>query len=164
MIFNATSVALEELELKKRFGKFMPLVDSYSNILSKGRNTKVGCFLIDEESRHTIVEGYNGAAIGCSADEHDDPRSLKPEKLNWTIHAELNAILWAARKGVSTNNSVCVVNYHPCHDCGNALVQAGIRKVITRIPTGEYLEKWKDHIDRCQRLFDEVGVTVVYVD
>jgi dCMP deaminase len=53
------------------------------------------------------------------------------------IHAEMNAILFCAKYGIPTNNTILYVTTSPCIQCAKAIVQAGIKKVI-------YLEKYRD--------------------
>ena len=45
------------------------------------------------------------------------------------FHGEQNAILWAARHGVSTLNTTMYTVYSPCLDCAKLIVGAGISKV-----------------------------------
>lgn len=45
------------------------------------------------------------------------------------FHGEQNAILWAARHGVSTLNTTMYTVYSPCLDCAKLIVGAGIVKV-----------------------------------
>lgn len=49
------------------------------------------------------------------------------------LHAELNAILNAAREGVSCIGSTMYTLYSPCIQCAKAIVAAGIRRVVYRV-------------------------------
>lgn len=46
------------------------------------------------------------------------------------IHAELNAILYAARNGLSIDGATMYVTASPCGDCAKSIAQSGIRKVV----------------------------------
>lgn len=46
------------------------------------------------------------------------------------VHAEMNALLSAARLGNSTEGAVIYCNTLPCYDCFKALVTAGIKEVV----------------------------------
>lgn len=48
----------------------------------------------------------------------------------YEIHAEMNAILFAAKNGISINNTVMYVTVQPCDYCIKNLTQSGIKKVI----------------------------------
>jgi len=46
------------------------------------------------------------------------------------VHAEMAALLTAARKGITTEGCVLYTTTFPCHDCARHLVAAGIQKVV----------------------------------
>jgi dCMP deaminase len=144
-----------------RMAQYLDVAESIAK-LSKGRNTRVGAVIVSPD-RTIRATGYNGAPRGCSADEHDDPRSLKPEKLYWVVHAELNAIASAAANGTSLAGSTIIVTHQPCMACAAAIVQAGIRRVITNRPSGQFAVQWKADLDRSTELFKECNVEMLYV-
>lgn len=45
-------------------------------------------------------------------------------------HAEMSAILDAARRGVAVKDAIAYVNTFPCHNCAKHLIAAGIKKII----------------------------------
>lgn len=47
-----------------------------------------------------------------------------------TIHAEMNAILFAARNGIKTDGASIYITCAPCSKCAKAIIQAGIRQVF----------------------------------
>jgi len=49
-----------------------------------------------------------------------------------TVHSEINAIINAARNGVSTLGATMYITMTPCKNCSMAIIQAGITKVIAR--------------------------------
>lgn len=63
------------------------------------------------------------------------------------IHGEMNAILFAAKNGISIEGSDLYVTWSPCIDCSKSLLQVGIKNVYyhnlyDREPIGiEFLEK-----------------------
>ena len=101
---------------------------------------KVGALIV----RHgrTISSGWNGVRKGgihCS--EHFkgiDPESdifrsahaLFSEK--YEIHAEQNAIAYAARNGIATDGSTLYTSLAPCAACAKLIVAAGIKEVFYR--------------------------------
>jgi dCMP deaminase len=115
--------------------------------ISHGVNLKVGCVLVT--SNGVVLTGLNGLPrqLGnvleyCDyeyngrdqpyTDEDGCAYSLttKPE----TIHAELNAILKAAKEGVSVVGSTVYLTHSPCVSCASMLVQAGVSKVVYQTP------------------------------
>lgn len=94
---------------------------------------KVGALIVRDN--RIISTGYNGTAPGakhCTQEFIVEPPAELHHK--WAqrneIHAEMNAILYAARYGVSLDQSTLIVTHSPCVDCAKAVVQAGIVKVI----------------------------------
>jgi dCMP deaminase len=50
------------------------------------------------------------------------------------MHAEANAIAYAARNGVATSDAYLYTTHMPCFDCARLIINAGIRAVIYYIP------------------------------
>ena len=48
------------------------------------------------------------------------------------IHAEINAILFAAKEGIEIYGAEIYITHEPCIVCSKFIVQAGIKKVIYR--------------------------------
>jgi dCMP deaminase len=49
-----------------------------------------------------------------------------------TIHAEQNAILQAAKRGISLDGSTLYVNMTPCRTCAMFLVGVGVKRVVCK--------------------------------
>jgi dCMP deaminase len=45
------------------------------------------------------------------------------------LHAEMNAIIYAAKKGISIEGSSIYITYSPCIACGKNIISSGIKKV-----------------------------------
>lgn len=75
-----------------------------------------------------ILAGYNGALSGFP---HCTPETCGPDKpCNNTVHAEVNVIYFAARHGIATAGTTLWCTDSPCKTCAEAIIQAGITKVI----------------------------------
>jgi dCMP deaminase len=91
----------------------------------------VGAVLVKEG--RIISTGYNGAPpgmkhcleVGCEEVEGT-------EGCQRTIHAEANAIVWAARMGVPTLDSIMYSTHSPCASCARLIIAAGVCKVVFR--------------------------------
>jgi dCMP deaminase len=77
--------------------------------------------------------GYNGPPAGFPHCEHESWEG--PCKL--AIHAEKNAIDFAARYGHSTDGCELFVTHAPCHECAKDIIQAGIIHV-------HFLQEFRD--------------------
>ncbi len=127
---------------------------------SKDRSTRVGCVIVGphNEIRST---GYNGFPRGV--DDDADERHDRPEKYLWTIHAEVNALLNAARCGIGIDGCrLYVSQLFPCSNCAGAMIQAGIIEVIAT-PPNFTLPKWGEEFARSVKMFDEAGVKIRYL-
>lgn len=95
---------------------------------SKDPRCQVGAVIVSTDNV-VLATGFNGLARGV----FDDDRILDDavEKLNWICHAEMNAILNAARTGVAVAGCSIYVNKFPCLACCNAILQSGIARVYT---------------------------------
>ncbi|MCU1485753.1 MAG: CMP/dCMP deaminase zinc-binding protein [Actinomycetia bacterium] len=60
-----------------------------------------------------------------------------------TMHAEMDAITSAARKGISTRGATLYCTTLPCHECARLIVGAGIKRVIFIEP---YEKSRSDHL------------------
>jgi len=57
-----------------------------------------------------------------------------PDHHEWSmkheIHAEMNAILWAARNWVSIKDATIYCTYQPCFDCTKNIIASWIKKIV----------------------------------
>jgi len=86
---------------------------------------------------HILSTGYNGAARNephclntvCERERLNVPKGERYE-LCVSVHAEANAIIQAARGGVSINGATLYVNGTPCRMCWRLIKNAGINEVV----------------------------------
>lgn len=86
----------------------------------------VGCVIVSD--RQVVSTGYNGSVAGkphCT----DEGCIVEDGHCIRTVHAEINALAQAARRGVSTSGAIAYVTHTPCISCGKALAAAGITEV-----------------------------------
>ena len=83
---------------------------------------QVGCLLIKDN--RIISQGYNGYLSGCP---HDP--IMKDGHNIGTIHAEQNAIVDCAKRGVSSNLCTAFITHYPCFNCFKLLVASGINEI-----------------------------------
>ncbi len=86
-----------------------------------------GCVLVKD--KNVIATGYNGSIPG---DEHcDDVGCLIVDNhCVRTVHAEMNALIQAARRGHPVDGATAYVTNMACTTCAKALIAAGIRRVV----------------------------------
>jgi len=127
---------------------------------SKDPSTKVGCVVVGED-REIRSTGFNGFPRGIKDDEE---RLLdREQKYPLICHAEENAIMHAARIGVSLKGSTAYVTWPPCSRCARSLIQSGIKEIIYPTP-GEIPERWIDDFNISNGMISEAGVIVRTID
>jgi len=119
---------------------------------------KPGAVLV--KKGRVIATGYAGAPCGtphCDEVGHeivnvfDDPSDTTfHAHCIRTVHAELNAILQAARFGPSTEGSQMYCKMFPCYACAQAIINAGITEVHS-------LEDYQTS-EKSKKLFNLVGI------
>ena len=123
---------------------------------SKDPSTKVGCVVVgpDPEIRAT---GFYGFPRGI---EDDDNRLQNREKKYPMIcHAEENAIMHAARIGISLKGNTAYVTWPPCSRCTRSLIQAGINEVVYPSEV-EIPERWEEDFSIAMEMMEEAGISV----
>ena len=93
---------------------------------SPDAQTKVGAFLTNE-THEPVSAGYNGFPKGFP--DYRLP-NMRPDKYDWMVHAEMNAILNAARQGKLTKDTIMYCTHQPCKNCTLSMWQAGIKHVV----------------------------------
>ena len=87
----------------------------------------VGCLLVNDDNR-IVSTGYNGSIVG-NPHCHDVGHTMRDGHCIATIHAEMNALLYCAKQGISVKGCTAYVTHFPCLNCTKSLVQAGITKI-----------------------------------
>jgi len=119
---------------------------------SKDPNTQVGAVLVDKNN-HQLISGYNGFIAGTlESDKHWE----RPEKYDHVVHAEANAIGYAARVGIAVGGSVLYVTAMPCHPCMMLVLAAGIRSIEAKC----LLHGWDQSHEKAMIEAERAGVLV----
>lgn len=71
-----------------------------------------------------------------------------------TLHSEMNAILYAAKAGVSLDGSTLYCTMTPCRNCAMAIISVGIKEVKC--------EKKYQCAEESEKMFEESGVKLFY--
>lgn len=99
---------------------------------SKCVSKQVGAVIVKDG--RILSTGYNGTPSGyTNCCEHWNDEYTKDHHLwskTYEIHAEMNAIIWAARKGISIEDATIYVTLEPCSECSKNLIASGIKRII----------------------------------
>ena len=137
----------------ERFMKMTYTIAEWSSCYRKGRS--IGCVIVRD--KRIMTTGYNGAPAGirtcrekgeCLRDKLGIASGTRMETC-YAVHAEQNAIVQAAKLGVSIEGATLYCTHQPCSMCCKMIINSGIRRVV-------YREGYPDPFTL--ELFDEAGV------
>jgi len=164
--YPTTYRTIEEQRLEKKENqdkwdkRFLSLAKHYAE-WSKDESTKVGCVIVGRD-KVVVSSGYNGLPRG--ADDSKSKRTSRPEKYFWFEHAERNAIYNAARRGTALSGCTAYSTLCPCMDCARALVQSGIKRVVTADVMDDRIQAvWREQFPQVEELFAECGVLIDFI-
>ena len=121
-----------------RFMKMARLIAEWSSCFREGR--AIGAVIVKD--KRIMTTGYNGAPAGiktcrergeCLRDTLGIQSGTRAE-LCYAIHAEQNAILQAAKLGISIDGATMYCTHQPCSVCAKMIVNVGIRRVVFERP------------------------------
>ena len=120
----------------------------------------VGAVIVKE--RRILATGYNGvpaglahcAETGCLRQQLGVPSGQRHEICRG-LHAEQNAIIQAAKLGVSIDGATLYCTHQPCSVCAKMIINAGIRRVV-------YQEGYPDEFSL--QIFAEAGIQLEKFD
>lgn len=116
---------------------------------SHDSQTQCGCVLV--KSDRVISVGFNGFPIGFPDNKLPN---IRPEKYRWILHSESNAVINAARAGISTIDSDAYVTGQCCPECLKILIQAGVRKIYIGYNTHSSAKSEKEFHDYLIKMAD----------
>ena len=123
---------------------------------SKDPSTQVGCVVVGED-REIRSTGFNGFPRGIK----DDAERLynREQKYPLICHAEENAIMHAARIGLSLKGCTAFVTWPPCTRCARSLIQAGVVEVVYPVES-QVPERWMEDFETSTLMLNEAGVKI----
>lgn len=138
---------------------FMKMAIEISNA-SQCVSKKVGAIIV--KNGRILSSGYNGTPAGyenCNVHwNHVDHSEHHEWSKKYEIHAEMNAIIWAARKGIKINKSVIYCTHEPCHDCTKNIIASGIEKIV-------YLHDYKHtNKEEANKFLSDCGIEKVQIN
>lgn len=109
----------------------------------------VGAVIVRD--RTVLSTGYNGSVRGLPHCE-DVGCVMEDGHCVTTVHAEANAILQAAKNGVSVDGAELYTTASPCWNCFKLIANAGIRKIY-------YGEFYRD--ERSRETAEKIGIELI---
>lgn len=109
----------------------------------------VGAVIVRD--RTVLSTGYNGSVRGLPHCE-DEGCVMEDGHCITTVHAEANAILQAAKNGVSVDGAELYTTASPCWNCFKLIANAGIRRIY-------YGEFYRD--ERSRETAQRIGIELI---
>lgn len=136
----------------KNFIKIAKEIASASKCVSK----QVGAVIVRDG--RILSSGYNGTPSGYINCSDYWSGAYTKEHHEWSktyeIHAEMNAIIWAARKGISIENATIYVTLEPCSECSKNIIASGIKRIV-------YLKSYEhNHSQIISKFIEDNGVVI----
>lgn len=127
---------------------------------SKCVSTHVGALIVKDN--RIISTGYNGTPAGYINCCDYWKGQYTPEHHDWSaaheIHAEMNAVLWAARQGQKIEGATLYCTLEPCLNCAKHMVGAGIKRIV-------FASKYKHHYgDGVAEFMKENNAEIVQIE
>ncbi|MFZ2323800.1 MAG: cytidine/deoxycytidylate deaminase family protein [Ignavibacteriaceae bacterium] len=111
-----------------------------------------GCVLVKD--RFVLATGYNGSLPGQPHCE-DEGCLIVDNHCVRTNHAEMNALVQAARHGINVVDATAYITNMSCTTCAKTLIAAGIKRVVV----------FSDfHDTLATQFYSDAGVEIVKMD
>ncbi len=117
-----------------RFVEVARVISTWASCYQPER--KIGAVIV--KNKRIMTTGYNGAPAGirtcvergeCLRRKLGIPSGTRQE-MCYATHAEQNAIIQAARLGISIEGATLYCTHQPCAVCAKMIVNAGIVRVV----------------------------------
>ena len=138
----------------------------YHSRMSKDPSTRVGSVIVGPD-RELLSAGFNGFPRGIA--DTVERLSNRDTKLRLIVHAEMNALLAAARTGMrakgctlylsATDDSGLIWGGPPCTRLTTVrtIIQAGISEIVS-FPPKEIPSRWHEDLAIARGLIAEAGI------
>ena len=115
----------------ERFINLAEFIGEWSSCYQDGRH--VGAVIVKD--KRVLATGYNGAPAGIKscAERGECLRRVRNiasgtmQEVCYAVHAEQNAIIQAAKLGISLEGAVMYVTHQPCVICTRMILNSGIK-------------------------------------
>jgi len=128
---------------------------------SKDRSTQIGAVVVGE-GNEILSTGYNSFPRGL--DDNVEERHQRPEKYHFMVHAEANAIVNAAKIGISINKSKIFLTCGiPCSECSKLIINSGIKEIICKNTNDDVIgEIWIESKKKSLEMINECGIKLTF--
>lgn len=145
-----------------------------SNLAKKSHCVKIKVGAVLTKDTRIISLGYNGPPAGTHNCDEEWPETGcardRKGSCSLALHAEENAILYAAKNSVSLEGATLYTTLSPCLACARTIFTMGIKKVVylnsyaeykgLEIEEGvEFLKQFGVDVDRYSKSNNYIGIS-----
>ena len=142
----------------ERFMQLAETVAGWSSCYQENRH--VGAVVVKD--KRILTTGYNGAPSGIEscAERGECLRRVRNiasgtmQEVCYAVHAEQNAIVQAAKLGISVEGATIYVTHQPCSMCTRIIINSGIKRIVYGL---EYPDEFSLNI------LNEAGIELKYL-
>jgi deoxycytidylate deaminase len=140
------------------------MAKAYSHALdSPDPSSQVGSVLCKRASNgqiDVVAKGYNHFYKGVPPEVED-----REKKLQRICHAERDCIYYAASRGISTQGSILICSWIPCHGCARAIIGAEVGALVYHKQRKDLTdERWLSKLNEAMIWLQDAGVWLYEFD
>lgn len=116
---------------------------------------QIGAVFVTDDNMYELVSGYNGPAsgephcdeVGCAKIDENGNFLLTNSGRCRGCHAEMNAIINAARRGISIKGTIAYCTSSPCRQCAKHLINLPIIRFV-------FAKKYETDFEEVKKMFE----------
>jgi len=124
-------------------------------------STQNSALLVDD-NQNIILSAVNSFPDGVK--ENTERQNDKSIRYKYSVHAERNVIYLATKKGIKTEGFTMVCPWATCSDCAQAIIQSGVKRLVTHKQALEKSGHWQEDIEFAFNMLREAGVEIIIFD
>ena len=114
--------------MSARFDAYMLSIADLTASMSKATRLKVGA--VFSRDNRPLCTGWNGMLEGIADDSCEHLVNGQLVTKPTVIHAEMNALRYMARAGISTSGATLYITHAPCINCAKHLAGIGLERIV----------------------------------
>lgn len=151
---------IRNLDVRPSWDEYFMTMAELASMRSTCRR-KVGAIIVKDNE--ALVTGYNGAPKGlkhcsdlggCIRQRDGIPSGTRQEYCRAT-HAEQNAIIQAAKRGISILGGTLYVTTYPCSICARMIINCELKRIVYQ---GDYQD------ENSKQLLTESGIQIEHFE
>lgn len=120
--------------MKERLSRSEMFIEIAALVATRSTCNRASVGAVVVKDGRIVSMGYNGPPSGMP--HCDEGRCDLSSHCIRSVHAEANAIYFAARHGIPVEGATIFCTHSPCRKCSEAIINSGISEVVYEEPYG----------------------------